>query len=74
MAENRRRLSDLIIFAHRQAIEEEKAEVAELLIQALELDASYIGGPNAEKREDIGDVEAAFALHADFKSRQSKIG
>ncbi|MDP2697040.1 hypothetical protein [Thalassospira sp.] len=67
MSQPARRLSDKIILAHRQAVAERKAEVADLLIQALELDASYIGGPATEHRDDVGDIEAAFELHARFK-------
>ncbi|OKH89557.1 hypothetical protein [Thalassospira sp. TSL5-1] len=72
MSHNGQRLSDKIIIAHRQAVEEGKAEVAEMLIQALEIDASYVGGPTPEKRENLDDVEAAFMLQAEFRAKHNR--
>ncbi|OSQ38799.1 hypothetical protein [Thalassospira mesophila] len=73
MSQTGQRLSDRIILAHRLAVEEGKAEVAEILIQALEIDASYIGGPSPEQRENIEEVEAAFELQAAFRAKHSRV-
>jgi hypothetical protein len=72
MSQTGQRLSDKIIIAHRQAVEDGKVEVAEMLIQALEIDASYAGGPQPELRENIQDVEAAFSLQAEFRARHGR--
>ncbi|AUG52535.1 hypothetical protein [Thalassospira marina] len=72
MSQIGQRLSDKIILAHRQAVEEGKAEVAEMLIQALEIDASYVGGPKPEQRENLEDVEAAFTLQAEFRAKHGR--
>ncbi len=61
-----RRLSDKIIAAHSQACTEDKQDVATLLLQALELDISGIGGKNKEHREATEMLEQAFILHEKF--------
>lgn len=58
-----RRLSDKIIAAHKQALEEGRMDVAEILLQALELDVSERGGANNENRESVQDLEEAFERH-----------
>ena len=55
-----KRLSDKIIAAHEQACEQGKAEVARHLLQALEMELSAIGGPNADTRDVDAAVAAAF--------------
>mgnify|MGYP003996156301 CR=1 FL=1 len=61
--EQSRRLSDKIILAHQQACDENNAEVASLLLQALEVDLTAVGGINNEHRESTEKLEAAFTLH-----------
>lgn len=58
-----RRLSDKIIEAHRVACEEDRREIAVLLLEALEHDLSTIGGDQPEHREWSQQMENAFALH-----------
>jgi hypothetical protein len=58
-----RRLSDKIIAAHSQACDEKKMDVANLLLQALEVDVSAIGGENEEHREATEGLEQAFLKH-----------
>ena len=60
-----RRLSDKIIDAHKIACEEGKREVAKLMLDALELDLSAIGGKSTEHREWSEAMDDAFALHQD---------
>jgi len=54
------RLSDKIIAAHEQACDQNKAEVARHLLQALELELSSSGGPKAEERAVDDAIRAAF--------------
>ncbi|MFB3055256.1 MAG: hypothetical protein ACE1ZY_08015 [Alphaproteobacteria bacterium] len=61
--EPRRRLSDKIIEAHGQACAEGKLEVAEILIQALEVDLTAIGGGVGDKRQNTEMLEAAYECH-----------
>ncbi len=61
--EQTRRLSDKIIIAHKQACEEKNIEVATLLLHALEIDLTAVGGIANEHREATEKLEAAFALH-----------
>lgn len=61
--EPRRRLSDKIIEAHGQACAEGKLEVAEILIQALEVDLTAIGGGVGDKRQNTEMLEAAYEIH-----------
>ncbi len=61
--EPRRRLSDKIIEAHVQACAEAKLEVAEILIQALEVDLTAIGGGVGDKRQNTAMLEAAYECH-----------
>ena len=58
-----RRLSDKIIAAHRQACEEKKQDVANMLLQALEMDISAIGGDKEEHRQATEMMEKAFVRH-----------
>ncbi|MCW8915748.1 MAG: hypothetical protein OQK24_07825 [Magnetovibrio sp.] len=58
-----RRLSDKIIDAHTVACEEGKREIAKLLLDALEIDLSAMGGINTEHREWSEAMEGAFSLH-----------
>lgn len=60
---NSRRLSDKIIAAHQIACEEHKHEIASLLLEALEIDLSSIGGDQEEHRVWSELMEGAFALH-----------
>lgn len=69
-----RRLSDKIIAAHKQACDENRAEVAELLLQALQVDASYVGGKVRERRGDVDDLEEAFVRHHEFMERIRQTG
>jgi len=59
-----RRLSDKIIEAHQLALAAGKLDVAELLLNALQVDLSAIGGDQVvEHREATEALEAAFARH-----------
>lgn len=58
-----RRLSDAIVEAHEVACDEGKKEIADLLLEALELDLSAIGGVQTEHRDSLGYVERAFERH-----------
>lgn len=58
-----RRLSDAIVTALEAACEEKKKEVADLLLEALELDLSVVGGKMVEHRDAVGYAEKAFDLH-----------
>jgi len=62
-----RRLSDKIMIAHDMAVTESKEDVADLLIQALELDLSGIGGTMAENRTATQALEDTFERHESFK-------
>lgn len=53
-----RRLSDKILMAFNQACEQRAVEVADLLIQALELALTKEGGPG--KTDNRKDLEAVF--------------
>lgn len=58
-----RRLSDAIVSAHEVACDEGKEGIADLLLEALELDLSAIGGDRQEHRADVDYIEKAFANH-----------
>ncbi len=58
-----RRLSDKIIAAHETACEENHKVIADLLLAALEVDLSSIGGDKVEHRKWSDEMEGAFALH-----------
>ncbi len=62
--EKMRRLSDKILYAHEQACNENRPEIAKLLLEALELDLSQVGGNMDENRNDMSMLEAAFERHA----------
>ena len=66
--EERRRLSDKIIAAHEQACADENLEVAEILLRALEVDLSAIGGSQQENRKSTELLEEAFARHEKLRS------
>ncbi len=61
--EQRRRLSDKIIEAHGQACEENKLEVADCLLQALEVDLTAFGHGLRDKRQNTEMLEAAYDRH-----------
>ncbi|PHS79272.1 MAG: hypothetical protein COB59_02860 [Rhodospirillaceae bacterium] len=58
-----KRLSDPIISAHAKACVEGKDDIAALLIEALSLELTRIGGVAADRREETTRIEAAFTLH-----------
>jgi len=58
-----KRLSDPIVTAHRIACEEGKEDVAGLLIEALSLELTRIGGAETERRNTTTLIESAFTLH-----------
>lgn len=56
-----RRLSDKILWAFGQAIDQKASDVAGLLMQALELALTREGGPDKiDKRNDMDEVFAAY--------------
>lgn len=59
----RRRLSDKIIDAHEVACQKGRMEVADVLLQALELELSAIGGRHVDNRSDMAALEEAYARH-----------
>ena len=61
--EKPRRLSDKIIAAHRQACDQGNLKVAELLLNALEIEMSGIGGEKRENRYSMDHLEEAFKRH-----------
>lgn len=64
-----RRLSDKIIAAHNQACEEKNKEVAELLLRALEVQVTAIGGADiTEHRKSMPELDDAFLRHEELKS------
>jgi hypothetical protein len=58
-----RRLSDKIIAAHQTACEENHKVIADLLLEALEVDLSNIGGVGGDHRKWSAEMEEAFTLH-----------
>jgi hypothetical protein len=58
-----RRLSDAIVSALEVACAEKKKEIAGLLLEALELDLSVIGGKMVDHRDQIAYAEKAFELY-----------
>lgn len=58
-----RRLSDATIAAHKIACGEQKKMIAQLLIEALELELTQIGGDRQDHREATEIMEAAFDIH-----------
>jgi hypothetical protein len=57
-----RRLSDKILAAFNQACDRHEFEVAELLLRALEITLTRMGGYNrADKRENMDPLSEAFA-------------
>ncbi len=63
-----RRLSDRIIEAHEQACREKRLDVAEILLQALEVEQSAMGGDKTDNREALANLEAAFERHERAKA------
>ena len=70
MPENpQRRLSDKIIAAHLQACEENNKEIAELLLRALEVHITALGGKDVvDHRVSMPEVNAAFERHEKMKA------
>ena len=58
-----RRLSDKIIAAHQTACEENHKVIADLLLEALEVDLSNIGRVGGDHRQWSKEMEEAFTLH-----------
>lgn len=58
-----KRLSDSIVMAHRLSCEESKEDIAALLIEALSLELTRIGGIHQDRRDQTDLIEAAFTLH-----------
>lgn len=66
MTNMQRRLSDKIIIAHQKACDDGRLDVAEILLHALEMAVSSVGGKgNVEHRESTEMLEAAFERHSD---------
>ncbi len=63
MREQQRRLSDKIISAHELACQLGKLEVADILLQALKVDLSAIGGGQKEHRQATELLEQVFERH-----------
>ena len=61
--EYNRRLSNKIIAAHKMACDEKNNAIAALLLEALQIDQSSIGGEKKDHRESLALIEAAFELH-----------
>jgi hypothetical protein len=62
VTEPARRLSDKIIAAFNQACDQRQADVAELLVRALELALTRQGGKGVQdKRANLGPVVEAYA-------------
>ncbi|PCI40885.1 MAG: hypothetical protein COB46_05710 [Rhodospirillaceae bacterium] len=57
-----KRLSDSIVSAHQKACDEGKDDIASLLIEALSLELTRIGG-SADRREETALIESAFTRH-----------
>ena len=70
--EQRRRLSDKIIEAHNQACSEDKLEVADFLLQALEVDLTGFGQGLPDQRENTEMLEAAYERHQAAKEAAGK--
>ncbi len=63
-----RRLSDKIVAAHMQACDQEKPEIAEMLMRTLEMDLSAVGGSQTERRNATETLEDAFDRHIRMKT------
>ncbi|HXX03026.1 MAG TPA: hypothetical protein VEI03_10420 [Stellaceae bacterium] len=62
MAASGRRLSDKILAAFDQACERRELDVAELLVKALEMTLTRVGGKgNVDHRHELGPVVEAYA-------------
>lgn len=62
MPQPQRRLSDKILSAFNQACDRRELDVAELLLQALELTLTRVGGKgNLDQRQEMGPVVEAYA-------------
>ncbi|HEX7969859.1 MAG TPA: hypothetical protein VF502_16665 [Stellaceae bacterium] len=67
-----RRLSDKILAAFDQACDRGEIEVAELLVRALELTLTRVGGKGSvDQRDELGPVLEAYAR---LKQRRSGLG
>lgn len=60
-----RRLSDKIDEAHRIACEENRQDVAEVLLRALEKELEALGTFSGEERRSVEMLEEASVRHAD---------
>lgn len=61
MPQSNRRLSDKILAAFEQACEKGELDVAAVLVQALELTLTRVGGKsNVDHRVDLGPVTEAY--------------
>lgn len=69
------RLSDLIVSAHDQAFDQGKAEVARLLLRALEAEMTAFGGPGAVERRDASELlDRVFDRQAQLDRTPAKTG
>ena len=68
----RRRLSDKIFDAHAKSLEEGRMDVADLLLQALEMELSAIGGQKSESRETMEELEEAFVRHEEARAKHGR--
>jgi hypothetical protein len=64
-----RRLSDKIILAHEHALRDGKMDVADLLMKALMVDLSAIGGDKPEYRTAMETIERVFERHEAARNR-----
>ena len=67
MAEQRR-LSDKIIVAHAQACDDGNLEIAELLLRALEVQLTAIGGTLIEHRKAMPELNGAYERQEKLKA------
>lgn len=65
-----RRLSDKIIAAHEQACKEGRMDVAQLLVQALELDISSLSG-TAEHRQATEELARVFERQQAYQAKMT---
>ena len=58
-----RRLSDRIVSAHKLACVDNIKTISSLLLEALEIDLSMVGGKHPDRRIRAKQYEEAFDLH-----------
>jgi hypothetical protein len=68
--EKQRRLSDKIIIAHAQACDDGNWEIAGLLLRALEVQLTAIGGTMVEHRQSMPELNEAFDRQEKLKAAQ----